>query len=304
MLKSVISHSVNQSTIKLNATRVLLTSKQDVISSQINQQSVRHARNIKPYNRGPVELWKNLIYDYSYRRARGRKILKIKLPDFEETRDADTRMTPDEMRTHLKKEGIVPARKWIERPVYMGDTGRILDEYVPPEGDGKASFISKEGVSQKAGVVTSRGKEMWASRKIRNYIPTFDPQDFALNEALEIYIKAHQALADQDMDALHNLVTETCLPKMLFSSDLKTIKWKFIKSIEIPRCCNVKAEEQDGLCFGQVTVRFHSQQMLAVYDRFGRLAHGSEAILKDVLDYVVFESRVSSTDSVWRIHGK
>ena len=65
--------------------------------------------------------------------------------------------------------------------------------------------------------------------------------------------------------------------------------------------------------FGQVTVRFHTQQQLAVYDRwtdvhleyyvinammnivrFGRLIHGSEVVAKDVLEYVVFEKHLSN----------
>lgn len=44
--------------------------------------------------------------------------------------------------------------------------------------------------------------------------------------------------------------------------------------------------------------------MLAVYDRFGRLMHGSEIVAKDVLEYVVFEKHLTNTHGVWRIHGK
>jgi large subunit ribosomal protein L45 len=45
-------------------------------------------------------------------------------------------------------------------------------------------------------------------------------------------------------------------------------------------------------------------QVLAVYDRFGRLAHGSEVIAKDVLEYVVFEKHLANIYGIWRIHGK
>lgn len=54
----------------------------------------------------------------------------------------------------------------------------------------------------------------------------------------------------------------------------------------------------------QVTVRFHTRQQLAVYDRFGRLIHGSEIIAKDVLEYIVFEKHLSNLYGVWRIHDK
>lgn len=45
-------------------------------------------------------------------------------------------------------------------------------------------------------------------------------------------------------------------------------------------------------------------QSLAIYDRFGRLMHGSEIIAKDVLEYVVFEKHLSNQYGVWRIHAK
>lgn len=44
--------------------------------------------------------------------------------------------------------------------------------------------------------------------------------------------------------------------------------------------------------------------MLAVYDRFGRLMHGSEIIAKDVLEYVVFEKHLANLYGKWRIHDK
>lgn len=54
----------------------------------------------------------------------------------------------------------------------------------------------------------------------------------------------------------------------------------------------------------QVTVRFHTQQTLAVYDRFGRLMHGSEVVAKDVVEYVVFEKHLANLYGLWRIHEK
>ena len=56
--------------------------------------------------------------------------------------------------------------------------------------------------------------------------------------------------------------------------------------------------------FAQLTVRMHSQQTLAVYDRFGRLIHGSEHVAKDVLEFVVFEKHISNTYGRWRLHAK
>jgi len=45
-------------------------------------------------------------------------------------------------------------------------------------------------------------------------------------------------------------------------------------------------------------------QILAIYDRFGRLAYGSEKLAKDCLEYVVFEKHLSDEYGSWRVHGK
>lgn len=45
-------------------------------------------------------------------------------------------------------------------------------------------------------------------------------------------------------------------------------------------------------------------QTLAIYDRFGRLMHGSEIIAKDVLEYVVFEKHLANQYGTWRVHAK
>ena len=86
----------------------------------------------------------------------------------------------------------------------------------------------------------------------------------------------------------------------------KTIHWKFLQSLEPPRVVHARCTDvisKDNI-FGQVTVRFHTQQILAVYDRFGRLMHGSEILAKDVLEYVVFEKHLSNQYGLWRIHDK
>lgn len=41
-----------------------------------------------------------------------------------------------------------------------------------------------------------------------------------------------------------------------------------------------------------------------MYDRFGRLAFGSDTLPKDVLEYVVFEKYLTSPYSSWRVHEK
>merc|ERR1719402_492389 len=121
-----------------------------------------------------------------------------------------------------------------------------------------------------------------------------------------IYREAHTALAEGDEDKMHKFVTEKAFPEMMNMAKRKTIRWNFIKSLEPAKVVHARCEKilSDENFFGQLTVRFHTQQTLAVYDRFGRLIHGSETVAKDVLEFVVFEKHLSNTYGTWRLHAK
>ncbi|NWW25329.1 RM45 protein, partial [Falcunculus frontatus] len=105
---------------------------------------------------------------------------------------------------------------------------------------------------------------------------------------------------------LHSLVTERCYPDMVRGNRYKTIRWRFVESLEPPRVVHVRCDSimNRGNLYGQVTVRMHSRQILAIYDRFGRLMYGGEEIPKDVLEYVVFERYLVNPYGTWRMHGK
>jgi len=75
---------------------------------------------------------------------RTQKVVKLELPDFHDPKDKPENMTDEEMRTKFKEKGMSPPRHWNERPIFIGSTGGVFEPYVPAEGDGKKSFISKE----------------------------------------------------------------------------------------------------------------------------------------------------------------
>ncbi|XP_068205123.1 large ribosomal subunit protein mL45 [Palaemon carinicauda] len=251
----------------------------------------------------PFRNSKQKHYNQKFKRDRGLKVIKVELPDFHE-KDAED-MTPDEMRARLKEKGIQPIRPWTERPLFISSTAGTFEPYIPPEGDGKVSAISKEGAKQRFQFLEKKGKSMLAVRKIRQFDDDFDTKDF-VNEALKIYIDTHNALVDFDEDKLHLLVTERAYPLVTNERKNRTLRWQFIKSIEPPSVCHVRTTDvltKENI-FAQVTVRFHTKQTLAVYDRFGRLIHGSEVVARDVLEYVVFEKHVANLYGTWRIHDK
>lgn len=184
-------------------------------------------------------------------------------------------------------------------------TSDAFEAYVPPEGDGKRSVFSKVGAKQNIEFLEKKSKSMLAIRKIRSYDEDFDPKAFAI-KAQEIYVQAHEALMAKDNDRLRALVTDRAYPEMRHNAHCTTIRWKFLQSLEPPRVVHARQThviEPENM-FGQITVRMLTQQTLAIYDRFGRLMHGSEIIAKDVLEYVVFECNISNEYGTWRLHTK
>ncbi|KAG5893131.1 hypothetical protein JTB14_034151 [Gonioctena quinquepunctata] len=253
-----------------------------------NSQTVRHRR---------TKHW-----DPRWKLFRRLKVMKVDLPKFNQNVED---MTDEEIRLKLKEQGLLPPRPWVERQFFIHSTGGVFEPYVPPEGDGKISPISKQGAMQSLQFLEKKSRTMMAIRKIRQYEEDFDTPDFC-KQASKIYVKMHEMLAEKDKEGIIDIITERAYPEVLHNIDNKTLRWKFIKDIELPRvvqarCTDIITKEN---VFGQITVRFHTQQVLAIYDRFGRLMHGSEIIAKDVLEYVVFEKHLANEYGTWRIHTK
>ncbi|XP_005990130.1 39S ribosomal protein L45, mitochondrial [Latimeria chalumnae] len=201
--------------------------------------------------------------------------------------------------------GIVIRQQYMERVINLACTAGIFDPYVPPEGDARMSSLTKEGVKQRTEQIRQAAASQLAVRKIKNFDEDFTTKDFAF-KAQEIFIEAHNSLTNFDKTKLHSLVTEKCYPELVRGNRYKTIHWKFVESLEPPRVVHIRCPDMmnKGNLYGQVTVRMHTKQMLAIYDRFGRLMYGAEDFPKDVLEYVVFERHLVNPYSRWRMHGK
>lgn len=241
-------------------------------------------------------------YAPKWKELRAKKVVRIELPNFQEKA---TDLSTEEMKSRMKERGLLPPRPWMERPFFISCTGGVFEPYVPPEGDGKMSALSRTGAKQKFEFLEKKSKSMMAVRKIRSYEEDFDASIFA-EEAQQIYTDAHTALSAKEKYKIREYVTERAYPEMMWNVKYKTIRWKFLKSLEPPRVVHARCTDvvsKDNI-FAQVTVRFHTQQVLAIYDRFGRLMHGSEILAKDVLEYVVFEKHMSNEYGSWRLHDK
>lgn len=245
----------------------------------------------------------NKHFTPKFKLLRIKKFIKVELPDFNEKVD---QLPKEKIKSRMKERGIMPPRPWIERPFYLSCTGGIFEPYIPPEGDGKRSIVTTTGAKQTLQFLEKKSKSMMAVRKIRNYEDDFDPVLFASTTAQDVYINAHQMMMEKNKYKIREYVTERVYPEIMHNVKYTTIHWKFLKSLEPPRvvharCTDIVTKEN---LFAQVTVRFHTQQLLAIYDRFGRLMHGSEILAKDVLEYIVFEKHISNEYGVWRLHDK
>ncbi|XP_077170612.1 large ribosomal subunit protein mL45 [Paroedura picta] len=214
-------------------------------------------------------------------------------------------LTPEEHRIRNRAAGIVIPRERLARPINISCTAGFFDSYVPPEGDARISSLSREGLKQRIDHLKQSAASQLAIRKIKDFIPDFSTKTFA-GIAQDIFIEAHNCLTHFDRHKLHTLVTERCFPDMVRGNRYKTIRWSFVESLEPPRVVHVRCNSMVSKSnfYGQVTVRMHTRQTLAIYDRFGRLMYGGEQIPKDVLEYVVLERHLGNPYGAWRLHGK
>lgn len=257
----------------------------------------------------------NRHWDSHTHKLRKAKIMKIKLPEIDKQRSLqkEAMQDPAVYKEYLKKQGILPTTPESdeERPFYTACTQGAIDTYVPPEGEGKAtltgagSSVTKWAKQKAVDPLEGKRKTMMAVRSIRNWEPDFDAKTFPL-QAEQIYIAAHEALAGKRKKKLLEYATEFAYPNMIYQTKNVSMYWEFIESLEPPQVKQVRIGEiltKDNK-FAQVTVRFHTKQILAVYDRFGRLIHGHPHVAKDVIEFVNFEKHIVNIYGKWRLHEK
>lgn len=242
--------------------------------------------------------------DPKYRRERTRKLWKVDLPDFDRMRKETATLTPEEMRSKMKEKGIAPPSVWNEKELFAPCTLSVIEPYNPKDDGKSSSLLDKIKLPLLSG--TEKVKRMREVSSIRTYEgEDFDLKNFA-ESTTDIYIKAHEALMEKNEEKLFDYVTEYCFPKMAAGLGRHTIVWKYLGDIERPEAVQVRSGDllTKGNKYTQITVRMHTKQILAVYDRHGRLIHGSPNEVKEVLEWIVFEKYLANEYGVWRIHDR
>lgn len=120
-----------------------------------------------------------------------------------------------------------------------------------------------QGAKQKLQFLEKKTKTMMAIRKIKSFDEDFDTPEFC-KSAESVYINAHECMVTKDQNKIRDYVTERAFPEIIHNIRDKTIVWKMLESIELPRvvhsrCTDVITKEN---VFAQITVRFHTKQVL------------------------------------------
>lgn len=119
-----------------------------------------------------------------------------------------------------------------------------------------------QGAKQGLEFLQKKSKSMMALRKVRQFEEEFESSAFC-GQALGIYKKMHECLAERDLETIIQYVTERAYPEVVHNIQNQTIRWRYIKDIEEPRIVHARQTNvitNDNI-FGQITVRFHSQQV-------------------------------------------
>jgi len=201
--------------------------------------------------------------------------------------------------------------KNVPLPPDMGtkvdSTNQIFSSYIPVEK--KSSMVSRQGVSQrweafKAMLMSTYGVAM-IKRKV-----SFKAVDFS-KFAQQKYIEVNEAL--QKNEKTRDIVMKENVTLMIgralktqYQNPGKTLEWKFIQEVDRPRVVHARVAsvfDKENL-YAQVTVRMHTQQILAIKDRYNRTVMGDSKKGRKVIDYVVFERHLADPYGRWRICGK
>jgi len=190
----------------------------------------------------------------------------------------------------------------------IDSTGQIFSSYVPPEK--KQFMLTGQGANQRWESLKALVQSTYAVAMIKRNVKPFRAVDFA-KAAQKKFIDVNNALQEDSKksDLLmkeHATLMVIRALKTQFQNPAKKVHWRFLEEIDRPKVVHARVAsiyDKDNL-FAQVTVRMHSEQILAIKDRYNRTLKGDAKKSKNVIDYVVFERHLKDPYGKWRICGK
>jgi len=193
----------------------------------------------------------------------------------------------------------------VYHPLIIDTVGSILNEYVPVQK--KKLFFTPTGIKQRWEAFKMFIISTYSIAFIKRYTKPFKLRDFAVG-AQKTFIEVNTALQENDFMHLRDLCTINVADalKRQFLDGNRRIYWRHIRTITPPRIVHARVapvQEKENL-FAQVTVKMHTEQILAVTDLHGRRVKGDRKNPKAVVDYVVFERHLANPYGQWKVIGK
>lgn len=190
----------------------------------------------------------------------------------------------------------------------LDSTNQIFSEYVPLSN--KSFILTRLGMSQRWEAIKATLLSTYAVAMIKRKAKPFKVVDFS-KLAQQKFIDVNNALQQIDKRQ-ENLMKEHATLMVIrslktqYQDPSKQLHWRFVKEVERPKVVHARVAslfDKDNL-FAQVTVRIHTEQILAIKDRYNRTITGDARQPKKVIDYVVFERHLTDPYGRWRICGK
>ncbi|XP_057293888.1 39S ribosomal protein L45, mitochondrial-like [Hydractinia symbiolongicarpus] len=191
----------------------------------------------------------------------------------------------------------------------LDSTGEIFSSYVPVEN--KAFILSIKGLGQRWEALKAFVMTTYAIAMIKRKAKPFKAVDFA-KTAQKKFIDVNNAIQQENAElakiAMKDHATLMVIKGLSnqFLNPSRKVHWRFIQEIERPRVVHGRITavyDKDNL-YAQITVRMHTEQILAVKDRYNRVIKGDPQKSKKVIDYVVFERHLADPYGKWRVCGK
>ncbi|CAO3650045.1 unnamed protein product [Cunninghamella blakesleeana] len=217
-------------------------------------------------------------------------------------------LTPFVMNTSIR---TYATNKNEGKQILLRDHG-VFANYIPPETSPSISDFQRWRLTKWRNMKNSVQNLLSVGLiKYKSQYEKWNSGKF-LTIAEETYKDMNDAFARGDREILE----EVCLDAMY--SNLKNQlkqrnnvrwEWKYHGEVEIPRivcvrCVGTSGVSKTGFSVGQVTVRMHTKQSMAVFDKKNRLIGGDPNKVHQVLEYVVFQKTISDPEDIWRVYGK
>ncbi|RKP10614.1 Tim44-like domain-containing protein [Thamnocephalis sphaerospora] len=183
----------------------------------------------------------------------------------------------------------------------------MIDDFVPLPRSKRPSLLSKVGFRSAVKHWKNLAATTFAIGTIRFQVKGWRPKPFA-QEAQRVYEEMNDAFARGDREALREVCTEGMFSRVKneIKNRVGTFRWACHGNVEPPRIVSARfGRLGENMMLAQVTVRMHTKQSMAVYNKKNQLIAGNPDQPQNILEYVVMQRVIGPGESEqWQIYGK